>query len=304
MTRNLSYLLGIIVTILIGMWLHFTFCSDCHLAIPPAEDTTEKAPIPVSEPDPTSFPIAVQDGDFEVDEASNFNFKLSANDFNLPVSAKVDTAVSQLKAHLLENPKKVLNITGLYKGSEENTTAWPNLGLARANAIKNYLVGQGIPSSQTNTMGKLMDDMVPDTDVLLGPVAYAISETTQESEDVLEALYDEIKANPLVLYFKTGEAAISLTPEQRQKVANIAKYLDKVEGATCAVVGHTDSVGSRSTNVRLGQERADFAKSYLSKNGILAERIVTSSQGPDAPIAPNTTEEGRAKNRRTVVTLK
>ena len=61
--------------------------------------------------------------------------------------------------------------------------------------------------------------------------------------------------------------------------------------------------GSRTTNIKLGQERADFAKQYLINNGISDAKIKTSSQGPDSPIASNTTDEGRSKNRRTVVTL-
>jgi OOP family OmpA-OmpF porin len=56
-------------------------------------------------------------------------------------------------------------------------------------------------------------------------------------------------------------------------------------------------------NTQLGQNRADFAKEYLAKNGISADRIISSSKGPDEPIADNATTEGKAKNRRTVVTI-
>jgi outer membrane protein OmpA-like peptidoglycan-associated protein len=107
-----------------------------------------------------------------------------------------------------------------------------------------------------------------------------------------------------VLYFDSGEAAINLTAEQRQKVADISSYLDKVDDASCSVIGHTDNTGARTTNIRLGQERADFAKTYLIKNGIAESRIDTGSQGPDNPITSNDTEEGRSRNRRTVITLK
>ena len=106
-----------------------------------------------------------------------------------------------------------------------------------------------------------------------------------------------------MLNFNTGQAAINLTPEQRQKVADISRYLDKVNDASCSVVGHTDNTGSRATNIQLGQERADFVKAYLTRNGILESKISATSQGPDSPIASNDTEEGRTKNRRTVVTL-
>jgi len=106
-----------------------------------------------------------------------------------------------------------------------------------------------------------------------------------------------------VLHFNTGQAAINLTAEQRQKIADISRYLDKVDGATCSVVGHTDNTGARATNIQLGQGRADFGKAYLVRNGIPDSKINASSKGPDEPIADNSTETGRAENRRTVITI-
>ncbi|MEO0573767.1 MAG: OmpA family protein [Bacteroidota bacterium] len=302
MTRNLSYLIGIIITILIGTFLYFTLCSDCQLASAENE-TAEEEIVPVKAPDPTSFPFAFNDGDYGYDVADNFNFRLSSENFELPVSLNINKGIEGLKLFLLDNPNKAIGVTGLYKSDEDNPTAWPNLGLARANTVKNYLVGLGIASSQTNTFGKLMDDMVPSGNQLLGPLTYEIMERPDNSDDQLQALYDKIKKDPLVLHFNTGEAAINLSAEQRQKVADISHYLDKVGDASCSVVGHTDSTGNRTTNIQLGQERADFAKVYLIRNGIPESKIVTSSQGPDNPIASNDTEVGRSRNRRTVVTL-
>lgn len=303
MTRNLSYLIGIIITILIGMFLYFTLCSDCQLAMAENE-TVEKEIIPIKAPDPTSFPFAFNNGEYAYSVADNFNFNLSSGSFIIPVSLDINKGVEGLKSFLTDNPDKAFNITGLYRSDEENPTAWPNLGLARANAVKNYLVGLGLSSSQTNTMGVLMNDMVPSGNTLMGPITYEIGNRPDDADDQLKALYEKIKANPLVLYFDSGEAAINLTAEQRQKVADISSYLDKVYDASCSVIGHTDNTGARTTNIRLGQERADFAKTYLIKNGIAESRIDTGSQGPDNPITSNDTEEGRSRNRRTVITLK
>lgn len=302
MTKNLPYLLGMIITILIGTFFYFTYCSDCRLATAETEQVQEEI-IPVKEPEPTSFPFSVKDGEYAFDVNDNFNFDLSSSSVLMPLSENVSNGVESLKSYLLENSNKVINITGLYRSDEDNPSAFPNLGLARANAVKNYLVANGIPSVQTSIFGKLMDELLPIDNTLLGPITYEIEKGNENAGEALEALHDEIIANPLVLYFQTGQAAINLTTEQRQKVANISSYLDKVEGASCKVVGHTDNTGNRITNIGLGQERADFAKAYLVSNGISADKINTSSQGPDSPIATNATEEGRSKNRRTVVTL-
>jgi len=302
MTRNLSYLLGMLITILIGTYFYFTCCSDCRIASADNEQVQEEI-IPVIEPEPTSFPFSVKDSEYAFNVNDNFNFDLSSPNILMPLSENVSNGVESLKSYLMENTNKVINITGLYRGDEENPSAFPNLGLARANAVKNHLVSNGIPSAQTNTFGKLMDDLLPLDNTLLGPITYEIAVGNENAGDELKALHDEIVANPLVLYFETGEAAINLTPEQRQKVANISSYLDKVEGASCNIVGHTDNTGSRVTNIELGQGRADFAKAYLVRNGISAAKINATSQGPDSPIASNATDEGRSKNRRTVVTL-
>lgn len=87
--------------------------------------------------------------------------------------------------------------------------------------------------------------------------------------------------------------------------ADIEAYLDdvaasvKASGAKIQLTGHTDSTGNRAANIRLGQGRADVIKAYLVAQGVPATQIMTSSSGPDSPIADNATEEGRAQNRRT-----
>lgn len=266
-------------------------------------ETVKEEIVPPKEPAATTFPFSFKDGDYAFEVQDNFNFNLSSSSFLTPLAENVGGGIDSLKSYLAENLDKAINITGLYKSDETNSSAFPNLGLARANKVKNYFVSQGIPSAQTNTFGRLMDDFLPLDGTLLGPITYEIAAQANDADDQLKALYDDIKANPLVLYFDSGEAAINLTAEQREKVAKIARYLDKVDGATANVIGHTDNTGSRITNTRLGLERADFAMAYLVKNGIAAAKINSSSQGPDAPIATNATEEGRSKNRRTVITL-
>lgn len=304
MTRNLTYLLGMIITILAGIYFYLSCCSECANPMVNADaETVKEEIVPPKEPAATTFPFSFKDGDYAIEVQDNFNFNLSSASFLTPLSDNVGGGIDSLKSYLAENLDKAINITGLYKSDETNSSAFPNLGLARANKVKNYFVSQGIPSAQTNTFGRLMDEFLPLDGTLLGPITYEITTQADDADDQLKALYDDIKTNPLVLYFDSGEAAINLTPEQREKVAKIARYLDKVDGATANVIGHTDNTGSRVTNTRLGLERADFAMAYLVRNGIAASKINSSSKGPDAPIATNATEEGRSKNRRTVVTL-
>jgi outer membrane protein OmpA-like peptidoglycan-associated protein len=67
------------------------------------------------------------------------------------------------------------------------------------------------------------------------------------------------------------------------------------------ILGFTDNTGSRLTNIKLGESRAEMVKDKLVKMGISPEKIVTASFGHKFPIDTNTTIEGRANNRRVEV---
>lgn len=62
--------------------------------------------------------------------------------------------------------------------------------------------------------------------------------------------------------------------------------------------GHTDEQGSADLNRRLGQERAERVVAWLIEHGVAGGRLAAKGYGSDRPLAPNDTEEGRAKNRR------
>lgn len=301
MTKTTTYLLLMLITIVVGTYFYITCCSECGAAVTTTEPAAEK--VIVKEPSATSYPFAIDGNGFTYNTNDNYNFNISSHDILMPLSAELTQGVSGLQSHLESNESNVINVTGYYTSEEENNTAFPNLGLARANSIKNDLASKGFSTAQINTQGKLMDKMIPKDGTYWGAASFGLEEKSATADDDLKALYDKIKADPLILYFDTAEASIHLDAEQRQKVADISRYLDKVSDATSSVVGHTDATGQASTNMRLGQDRAEFAKNYLIQNGIAADKIVASSKGQTQPIADNATEEGREKNRRTVITL-
>ncbi len=303
MRKTTFYLLLMLITIIVGTYFYMTCCSACRLPAKVAP-TKEKVIAPVTTtPKATAYPFAVNSGSFAININDNYNFDASASTILMPLSEKVTGALDSLKSFLNANPNKSIAIVGYYTADETNDTAYPNLGVARANAIKNHFVANGIPSVQINTIGKLNNEMIAKDNIYLGPVAYSITEKTDTEADELTTLYNKIKANPLVLYFDNAKTSIRLNAEQRQKIADISRYLDKVPTAQVNIVGHADNTGNKAINYRLGQERADFAKNFFVKNGIAASRINTASKGQTQPIASNATEAGRNKNRRTVVTL-
>ena len=314
MAKKTIYLSGILLTILIGTFLHWKLCcGTCTIANTKTEQKLETDKIIVLDEKAKvtiiTNPIVIKDstGDFEFKSNENFNFNISGFSILEPISEDLQNGVEKLKLYLESNPSKFANIIGYYSSNDTNDSAFPNLGIARANAIKNYLVSKGIPSKQINTSGDLKNDLIVNDTIYVGPFTFNINtvdDTSSNSEvEELKALADKIKANPIVLYFSSGQAKINLSTEQRQQIDDLSKYLDKVEDASCLIIGHTDNTGKKATNIKLGQGRADFTKNYLIQNGISADKIKTASEGSNSPIASNKTKEGRAKNRRTVITI-
>jgi outer membrane protein OmpA-like peptidoglycan-associated protein len=90
-----------------------------------------------------------------------------------------------------------------------------------------------------------------------------------------------------------------LKPESAPTIAEIAKLLKQDPKLTMYVVGHTDNVGGYEYNMGLSERRAAaVVKELTGKHGIQAARLKAAGAGPIAPVAPNDSDPGRAKNRR------
>jgi outer membrane protein OmpA-like peptidoglycan-associated protein len=98
------------------------------------------------------------------------------------------------------------------------------------------------------------------------------------------------------LNFTSGTT--QLTPESIPTLRDLAAILKAYPSAEVRLAGHTDNVGDANTNQALSLDRAEGVKALLVKSGIAAKRLSTVGYGQDKPIAPNNTEEGKAKNRR------
>lgn len=113
----------------------------------------------------------------------------------------------------------------------------------------------------------------------------------------------ELKKNYTLdnVFFDTGKS--SLRPESFKELNELAEFLLHKKNIEIEIAGHTDDVGDDAANLKLSQDRADAVKAYLVKKGVKAERVVAKGYGETKPIAPNTTPEGKQKNRRTEVHL-
>ena len=98
------------------------------------------------------------------------------------------------------------------------------------------------------------------------------------------------------VFFETGKA--TLTPESMAQLRNVVTLMRAYPKARIKVGGYTDSTGTYKVNRMLSKARARTAWASLVEMGISPARIDARGYGPRYGIAPNISEEGRAKNRR------
>jgi peptidoglycan-associated lipoprotein len=111
-----------------------------------------------------------------------------------------------------------------------------------------------------------------------------------------EVVLSEDKGN-----FKFNQATMpeTVTPELDQLVQQLKA---NPNGAYIEIEGHTDNVGPKDINYKLGLERAENVKRYLYENHqVPLHKINVISYGEEKPVAPNNTKDGRAQNRRVVI---
>lgn len=126
----------------------------------------------------------------------------------------------------------------------------------------------------------------------------AMTQQIEMSADVMAAeLAKTGKVTLRSIQFDTGKA--TLKPESSSMLDQVVALLKQDQSLKLEVQGHTDNVGAAAANLKLSQDRAAAVKDYLvTTGGIAAARLTTAGFGDTKPVAPNTTDDGRAQNRR------
>lgn len=106
--------------------------------------------------------------------------------------------------------------------------------------------------------------------------------------------FNELLKTPI--FFESAEARIS--EQSRSLIVRLAETAKLCPETQITIAGHSDDQGDGQNNLKLSEERARAVASQLFAEGIAPSRIKTVGYGANHPVADNTTEAGRAKNRR------
>jgi outer membrane protein OmpA-like peptidoglycan-associated protein len=118
-----------------------------------------------------------------------------------------------------------------------------------------------------------------------------------QTNDMEQALAEKKPVQIYGIYFDFNSATIK--PDSEAVLKQISDILHKNPDWKLSVAGHTDNIGEAAFNQQLSEHRAAAVKEALvSRYGIAADRLSTSGYGASRPVEPNTTLEGRARNRR------
>ncbi|WP_292256647.1 OmpA family protein [Marinospirillum sp.] len=215
-------------------------------------------------------------------------------DPNLGSRARQEMAEAEQAVKLAEEPlpesQVELNEHRVYLANQK-------IKIARAKATANYAEDQRKRLSQERDDARLKA-RTDEVD--------RAKRSQADLQEQLAALQAEVTDRGIVLtlgdvLFASGSA--QLQPNADANLQRLASFLTEYPDRRVLIEGHTDSTGNAESNQTLSKERADSVRNYLTQRGVASNRLSSSGQGQDQPIANNASSLGRQQNRRVEVII-
>ena len=165
------------------------------------------------------------------------------------------------------------------------------MGHDPASRTRGALIGAGVGGLAGAGVGQYMDRLEAKLRQQLRGSGVSV---TRNGENIILNM-------PGNITFKTGSA--ELNPNFFNVLTSVGLVLKEYDQTLASVEGHTDNVGNEQFNQNLSQQRASAVATYLSGQGIPANRLSAVGYGETRPIASNDTDAGRAQNRRVEIVL-
>ena len=156
---------------------------------------------------------------------------------------------------------------------------------------KRALIGAGVGALAGGAVGSYMDRQEDELRRVMRDSGVTV---TRKGEDIVLNM-------PGSITFRTDSA--DLNAQFFKVLDGVAQVAKKYDRTIIEVAGHTDSTGDVAYNRQLSQRRADSVARYLMSRGVADTRLMTAAGGEEHPVASNSTEQGRAANRRVEVTI-
>ncbi len=231
---------------------------------------------------------SLSDGSLNLQMNENFTFDLNTDTENIPNSTALE--FNKLSSHL-SSGLRTTNITGLYTSEESE-----QIGLARAEKIKTLLVSKGGIDSLITTSAELDNQLIINKNKVYGAINFSFNQNELKAKELL--------VSGTAVHFISGSNDLEMTDEITTYMTNLEEYFkQETHTERILLVGHTDATGDRLANIALSKQRAEDVKTNLVAHGISADIIDTEGKGPDVPTADNSTEEGKAQNRRVEIRI-
>lgn len=154
------------------------------------------------------------------------------------------------------------------------------------------IVGAGIGATAGGVVGYRMDQQIRELKEATAGSGVDVTETP-DGQGILLNLPD--------VTFAVNSTTI--TPAFQSTLNQVAQSMTTYPNSLVDVMGHTDSTGSDSYNLDLSRRRAEAVADYLTMRGVARARIATIGYGEQYPVADNTTEAGRQRNRRVEIRI-
>ncbi len=126
--------------------------------------------------------------------------------------------------------------------------------------------------------------------------------SNQGCPEIAKEVIEKVNFAAKNVFFATG--SFKLLPKSFASLKGVADLMKADESLMIDVDGHTDAQGTDVSNQTLSENRAAAVKDYLTSQGVAASRMVSTGYGETKPVADNATAAGRAKNRRTEMTVR
>ena len=203
------------------------------------------------------------------------------------VAASVSLAGCAATDDFMTNPEKAKTRQGTAIGAGAGAVA----GLLIGGGWEGALIGAGVGALAGGAVGNYQDKQEKK---LRQQMAGTGVEVVRKGDNITLDM-------PGNVTFAFDSAA--LNPQFNSVLDKVAQTLTEYDQTVIQIAGHTDSTGTHAYNMKLSEQRASSVKSYLAGRGVPAKRMQTVGAGPDHPIADNSTEAGRAENRRVEITI-